>query len=911
MGVDGGGFRLVALALAASLIAVGAVDRNNFKTCDQSNFCKRNRNMEPHQSKYAINVASIRPSSTAVSMDVVNTGTSVEYTLQITSLKDLSVRVQMNEKNPKAPRHTVKDVLPETLPEANLAVKERDENKIVLAMADQVTVVVHYQPLRIDVFSKDDLVLSLNSRGLLEIEHQREKQEGDPEGMWTEDWKTHVDTKPKGPTAVSFDATFHGVENVYGIPEHATKLSLPNTKPDTEPYRLFNLDVFEYELDNPMALYGSIPFMIGHRAQQTTGLFFLNSAEMWVDVEKSHTNSGFTNMLRRLQEVVMGPTGAGDVPTTNTHWIAESGVLDVFVMVGPKPADVFRQYAALTGLPSMPPLFAIAYHQCRWNYNDENDVLEVSEKLDDAGIPTDVIWLDIEHTDGKRYMTWNKDKFPNPKEMQHTIAKKGRKMVNIVDPHIKRVGGYKVHEEAQSLGYYIKNKDGNEYDGWCWPGSSSWLDFMNPDIRSWWADQFAFDKYEGTTEHMYFWNDMNEMSVFNGPEVTIHKDAQHFEGWENRDVHNIYGMWQQAATAEGIVRRSGGVERPFVLSRAFFSGSQKYGAIWTGDNKGDWSHLEASVPMILSISVAGLPFAGADMGGFFGNPDNELLARWYQAGAFQPFMRAHAHLDTKRREPYLLEGDYFDVAKQAVLTRYSYLPFWYTLFYETSLSGMPIMRPLWVEFPTEMATFGLEDAFMVGSDLLVKPVTSPDTTSVDCYFPGSEPWYDVLSGLKHTPGDTKTLAAPLRKIPVFQRGGSIIPRKMRPRRASAMMHRDPFTLDVALDSNQSAQGTLFIDDYHTFSYEKDGKMAYASMKFGPTGANTYVFTFDVSVGAGFTTVEWVERINIAGFSGDVIAAVDHNGAALGVTFDTTSQTLTLKKPLASVLTQGSITITTA
>lgn len=138
--------------------------------------------METHQSKYVVNSASIRPSSTSVSMDVTNTGTSVEYTLQITSLRDLSVRVKMDEKNPKAPRHTVKHVLPETLPESNIAVKERDENKIILAMADHVTAVIHYRPLRIDVFSKDDLVLSLNSRGLLEIEHQREKQDGDPEG---------------------------------------------------------------------------------------------------------------------------------------------------------------------------------------------------------------------------------------------------------------------------------------------------------------------------------------------------------------------------------------------------------------------------------------------------------------------------------------------------------------------------------------------------------------------------------------------------------------------------------------------------------------------------------------------------------------------------------------------------------
>ena len=331
------------------------------------------------------------------------------------------------------------------------------------------------------------------------------------------------------------------------------------------------------------------------------------------------TRQGFTGMLRRLQEFV--GTEESSIPQVDTHWMAESGLIDMFVFLGSGPKDILHQYMKVTGAPALPPLFSLAYHQCRWNYNDEDDVKAVSEKMDEVDVPLDVIWLDIEHTDGKRYFTWDSSKFPTPEDMQNAIAVKGRRMVNIVDPHIKRASGYRIHEDATAAGIYVKNKDGNDYDGWCWPGSSSWLDFMNPEIQTWWADQFAFDKYGGTTKHMYFWNDMNEPSVFNGPEVTMHKDAKHFAHAEHRDVHNIFGMWQQAATGVGIAKRSGGVERPFVLSRAFFAGVQRYGAIWTGDNKADWGHLKASVPMILSIGVAGLGFAGADMGGFFGNPE--------------------------------------------------------------------------------------------------------------------------------------------------------------------------------------------------------------------------------------------------------------------------------------------------
>jgi len=853
--------------------------------------------MTPGDSAYSVQAGTVNLQANAVTMDVLNKNNNVLLAVTITALEGSTARVRIEEKTPLKPRYEVKEVvLP--LTEQPLEQKHKGDDTVTYSFQQKYSVAVTFSTFRVDFFVGDDLAVTLNSRGLLNFEHTREKGENEEEGLWEETWKTHADSKPNGPQSIGIDVSFPGVEHVYGIPEHASTLSLKQTKGETDPYRLYNLDVFEYELDNPMALYGSIPFMQAHRLKQTTGVFLLNSAEMWIDIEKNSKGKGFTGMLRRLQEFV--GTEESSIPQVDTHWMAESGLIDMFVFLGSGPKDILHQYMKVTGAPALPPLFSLAYHQCRWNYNDEDDVKAVSEKMDEVDVPLDVIWLDIEHTDGKRYFTWDTSKFPTPKDMQNAIAVKGRRMVNIVDPHIKRVGGYRIHEDATAAGIYVKNKDGNDYDGWCWPGSSSWLDFMNPDIQTWWADQFAFDKYDGTTEHMYFWNDMNEPSVFNGPEVTMHKDAKHFADAEHRDVHNIFGMWQQAATGVGIAKRSGGVERPFVLSRAFFAGVQRHGAIWTGDNKADWGHLKASVPMILSIGVAGLGFAGADMGGFFGNPETELLLRWYQAGSFQPFMRAHAHLDTKRREPYLFEGEELANIRKSVQTRYSFLSYWYTLFYEATLSGLPPMRPLWMEFPEDPTTFDIESVHMVGESLLVAPVTDAGATSVQCYFAGSETYYDIESGQAHQPDGFKTVAAPLRKIPVFQRAGTIIPRKMRVRRASKLMDNDPFTMDIALDSTGSAKGALFVDDYHTFAYQKEGRFAYYSMTFAKASATAFKFAFSQTAGAqDYQTKEWIEKLNIRGFPVAPTSIKSSAGADVDFTFDE-NQVLSVKKPASSL-----------
>lgn len=231
---------------------------------------------------------------------------------------------------------------------------------------------------------------------------------------------------------------------------------------------------------------------------------------------------------------------------------------------------------------------------------------------------------------------------------------------------------------------------------------------------------------------------MNEPSVFNSPEITMPRDNVHFGGIEHRDVHNLYGMYQQMSTFKGLQERSQGRKRPFLLSRSFYAGSQRFGAIWTGDNKADWSHLEASAPMLMSLGVVGYHFAGADVGGFFGNPSTELLVRWYQAGAMQPFFRAHAHIETQRREPWLFGEIVTAQIRRVLRLRYSLLPLWYTAMEESSRTGVPPMRPMFLEFPNDENLLKVESQWMISSSLLFKPVTLAGQITADVILPKEE-----------------------------------------------------------------------------------------------------------------------------------------------------------------------------
>uniref|UniRef100_A0A3Q1EHJ7 Glucosidase, alpha; neutral C n=1 Tax=Acanthochromis polyacanthus TaxID=80966 RepID=A0A3Q1EHJ7_9TELE len=606
-----------------------------------------------------------------------------------------------------------------------------------------------------------------------------------------------------GPSSIGADLCLHGFRNVYGLPEHSDNLQLRDTR-DGEPYRLYNLDVFAYDLHSRLGLYGSVPLLVAHKADRTLGVFWLNASETFVNVQYSPTDQ----QVSLVQKVH---------PQTDVRWMSESGVIDCTVLLGPNPQQLFRQFAQLTGFQALPPLFALGYHQSRWNYDDEADVEAVDAGFDRHDVPYDVIWLDIEHTDGKRYFTWDPVCFPEPSRLQRRLEEKKRKLVVISDPHIKVDPDWSLYCEARDGGHFVKDREGQIYRGTCWPGDSSYLDFSSPETRSWYSRCFSLDKYKGSTSSLFVWNDMNEPSVFNGPEQTMSKDAVHSGGWEHRDLHNLYGFYQHMATAEGLITRSGGSQRPFVLSRSFFAGSQRFGAIWTGDNVASWEHLKISVPMLLSLSLAGIAFCGADVGGFFQDPEPELLVRWYQAAALQPFFRGHSAKMMKRREPWLFGDQVTAAIRTAIQQRYCLLPYWYTLFHQAHTAGLPPLRPLWVEFPREQNTFTVDHQYMIGGALLVCPVTEPGVREVKVLLPRSGEVNEPAGNTFYyeTVVDFGVSSV---QVPVFQRGGSVICRSVGRFSCTADLQQLPISITVALNSQGVAAGELYLDDFHSFRY---------------------------------------------------------------------------------------------
>lgn len=755
--------------------------------------------------------------------------------------------------------------------------------KVVYGPGSKFEAIIRNMPFGVEFKRDGETQIKFNDRGLMNVEHWRpkvdkptpetkegdgEKKEGeeavvaesdkdmaDDEGTWwDESFGGNTDSKPKGPEAVALDIAFPGYQHVYGVAEHAGPLSLKETRGGdgkySDPYRLYNSDVFEYEMDSPMTLYGAIPFMQAQKKDSTVGVFWLNAAETWIDVTKSTDSANPLSL------------GIGSKTSTQTHWISESGLLDVFIFLGPTPQDVIGAYADLTGYSQLPQQFATAYHQCRWNYVTDEDVRDVDRKFDKHKIPYDVIWLDIEYTEGKKYFTWDPMTFGDPLGMQNQLDDHERKLVYIIDPHIKNEGNYPVVDELKSKDLAVHNKDDNIYEGWCWPGSSHWIDAFSPKARDWWKGLFRYDKFKGTAKNSWLWNDMNEPSVFNGPETTMPKDNLHHGGWEHRDVHNINGLTFVNATYHALLARDKEEDkhnvRPFVLTRSFYSGSQRLGAMWTGDNQAAWPHLEASIPMILSMGISGFPFAGADVGGFFGNPSKELLTRWYQAGAFYPFFRGHAHIDTRRREPYLAGEPYTQIITQALRLRYSLLPAWYTAFHEASTTGAPIVRPNYYVHPGDEKGFGIDDQFYLGSyGLLAKPVTQEGAEGQEIYLADKEKYYDYFDFWTYEgPGSIK-VAAPLDTIPFLIQGGHIIPRRDRPRKSSGLMRYDPFTLVITIGNSGDAEGTLYLDDGESFDFQEG---AYIHRRFSYKGSTATLMSEDVGT-HGKKTQDYLKQMD--------------------------------------------------
>ncbi|XP_058467240.1 neutral alpha-glucosidase AB-like [Malaya genurostris] len=819
------------------LAGIICVDESVFKKCEQSAFCRRLRRFVPQESSFIAQSDTLQVVDNVVTMDLLDTNTSHWYTLTLSSVDEKIFHFEIDEKQWKSRRYRVKDSLVNELITRNITMEASYSTVMVIDGAKEAH--IHLSPFRLDFYYASKLFVSINSKGFLNVERLREKPTNPSEGEWEEEFNGFIDSKPRGPESLSLDFTFQQAEVLFGIPEHADSFILKDTVDgNSDPYRLYTLDVFSYELESKMALYGAVPVLYGHGTTGCSGIYWQNSAETWVDIFLEN------------------------VPATN--FISESGIVDVFVLLGSSPVEVFQQYSSLTGAAPLPQMYALGYHQSRWNYDNESDVLMIDSKFEEHNIPLDSIWLDIEYTDGKRYFTWDYIRFPNPLGMINNLESNSRHLTIIIDPHVKIDDDYFFHKDCTVGRYYVQTKDLADFEGSCWPGSSSYTDFLNPEARNYYADRFLLSNFKESTRNVGIWNDMNEPAVFDGPEVTMQKDNVHYGGWEHRDIHNSYGHYHVMATYDGLMRRSEGTLRPFILSRSHFAGTQRYSAIWTGDNMAEWGHLQASIKMCLSASVAGISFCGADVGGFFNEPSSELLYRWYQAAAFQPFFRCHAHQDTERREPWLWPDEVMQIIRDAIQKRYRLLPYWYTLFYEHERFGSPIMRPLLALYPTDPQAFEIDSQYLLGDQLLVAPVLEENQTSVNVYFPtreNNEPdtWYDFDDFRAYNITGLVEISVDKFKTPVFQRAGTIIAVKNTVRKSSVLMKSDPYTLLVALDTHGVAKGTLYVDDEESFEY-RSGKYVYFELIF----ENGYLQYKKIDINSSFETDAIFEKIVFAG-----------------------------------------------
>ncbi|KAH3672527.1 hypothetical protein WICMUC_004212 [Wickerhamomyces mucosus] len=842
-----------------------------FKRCDQSGFCRRNRHYGNEISKtqnkyYSINEESVKFGHSVITGDIqksLNQSHSVRLPFTLEILENNNIRLQIDEDRSKFEfNHKLlqKERYNEAwkyafngIPKISKNYKVSDISNgqfdILYGKDEQYKLEVYTEHFEIIVKYHNEPQIIFNERSFLNVEHIRSKDNHESSllqeelnfGSFQDSFKdSKADTLPFGPESVALDVTFQGFKHVYGIPEHADSLSLRDTTA-SEPYRLYNVDIFEYEVDSRLPMYGAIPLLVAHKPGVSAGLFWVNGADTYVDIKKQ--DRSVPNALREHID-------------TQTHWISESGIIDVVIFIGSSPTEITSNYAKLSGQTQLPQLFSLGYHQGRWNYNDEEDVLTISENMDKYEIPCDVIWLDLEYTDSRRYFTWKKGSFPDPERMLAKLNETYRSLVTLIDPHLKL--NYEVSDQVSEKNLAFLDKNGKDFHGHCWPGESLWIDTFNPNSQEFWTTLFANDSgFAGDATNLHIWNDMNEPSVFSGPETTAPKDVITYGNVEIRSDHNIYGLTYHEATFEALKERYIN-KRPFVLTRSFFAGSQRSAAMWTGDNMSKWEYLKVSIQMILNQNIANMPFSGADIGGFFGNPSKELLTRWYQTGIWYPFFRAHAHIDSRRREPWVPGEPYTSLIRNAIRLRYRLLPLFYTKLYQSHVNGSLVLDPLFYKFPDNRDVFEIDDQFYIDG-LLIKPVTEEGAESINIYIPDDEIHYDYDTFQKFQGLGDHRISTPLEKIPVLIRGGTILSRKDRYRRSSKLTRYDPYTLVIALDSNRKAKGNLYIDDGETYNYKLADQYLYLELNFVDNILNSEILEGAGSTG-GSTKVEKIQII---------------------------------------------------
>ncbi len=440
--------------------------------------------------------------------------------------------------------------------------------------------------------------------------------------------------------------------------------------------------------------------------------------------------------------------------TDGILFAADGPAFPVIVIEGDSPQQVLTRLARLVGTMPPPPRWALGYHQCRYSYTPDDRVLEIARTFREKRIPLDVVWWDIDYMDGYRCFTFHPHDFPDPRGLNDALHELDVRSIAIIDPGIKQEPGYHVYDSGNAIDAWVSDRQGHPFVGKVWPGECVFPDYTRADVRRWWAGlywEFLDSGIDGV------WNDMNEPAVFETkkwtmPEDNIHRADDDLGGpGTHARYHNVYGMLMSRATFEGVAAARPD-RRPFVLTRASFIGGHRYAATWTGDNVSSWEHLDASIPMVLNLGLSGQPFAGPDIGGFVEAGDGDMFARWMGFGALFPFARGHTGKGNIDKEPWSFAAHVETTSRRALEGRYRLMPYLYTVFHEAWTTGLPVWRPAFFADPADPRLRAVDDAWLIGDDLLVVANTAPGEEARTPPLPAGD-WRDVTARVYGTADD--------------------------------------------------------------------------------------------------------------------------------------------------------------
>ncbi len=648
---------------------------------------------------------------------------------------------------------------------------EAGTDRTVLRTARLVVTLTH-RPFRVSIAGADGTVLEEDdpARGLAFSGHA------------TRVWKSLPDD-----------------EQIYGLGEKNGRLNKRGRQLGGYSYAMWNSDTYAYEADTD-PIYESVPFYLALRRGHAWGVFLDNTFRSHFDI--GHTAQGLL------------------------EFGAEGGALNYYFIDGPALRDVVARYTDLTGRLPLPPVWSLGYHQCRYSYYPDTRVRFIAENFRQRQIPAEVIWLDIHYQEGYAPFTWDPQRFPDPKRLVSDLRAEGFRLVTIVDPHIKKQPGMAPYDSGLAGHHFALAADGSVYEGPVWPSraehnpaNSVFPDFSRPGTRDWWGTLVAPLVDVGVAG---IWNDMNEPAVFDTPTGTMPLDVR-FDGegqpTDQREIHNVYGLLMTEATRGGLARLRPD-ERPFVLTRATYAGGQRYAAQWAGDNVSDWTSMRNAIPTLLGMGLSGLSFVGVDVGGFAESPSPELYTRWLQSAVLYPFLRTHTTYGTADQEPWSYGEAWEPYNRRAIELRYELLPEIYDVMHDTSVTGLPAMRPLVLDYPDEPATWGLDDEYLFGRDLLIAPVVREGATARDFYLPKGR-WVEMATGRVLDGPAAHSMPVTMGTIPLFARAGAFVFREP-VIQYSAQMPGQPLIVEVY--AADSSDGSLYEDDGLSLRYRQGQSM---------------------------------------------------------------------------------------